>query len=357
MQIYRKCKHYSDWCAEGVFADTWRSWGFIDAYTGEEIQPNEAYHGDYSLTNKGFILNTTYWYYKWKYDTVDSYNHFLFTNGYTTNVDTRYAWLGFNLSNKQYFTGIDYRSATMDSNYDNISNRLTYLLGQYGGWSSSTSRVSQYFNLFFIPLKNNGFFFNYESSCGAGSGNTSSRGLPIELSTYYKQTSPLLWDLYSYSHISNYSGSAMNPRTSNATIIGFYNNIDNQMNYIKLVMPDEQGRSRDTENPKTCYINWDCKKNSILTSIPCMDADGSYTDVKENICTLIKYPYETGALSNLFIISTCPERKTRQFVSPAAEAPDYVAPDSCGLEGKFFSFNGRNFYGFYNNLAVELPSN
>lgn len=355
MQIYRKCKHYSDWCAEGVFADTWKSWGFIDAYTGEEIQPNAKYNGPYYAGEIAFANNVNYWFYKWKYDTIDPYNHFLFTNIYAMNSRNYCTWLGFNLSNKPYFTGTDGHPFTMDENYDNTSNRLTYLLGQHGEWSAQTSRVSAYFNLFFIPLKNNGFLFNYESSCGAGSGNTSSHGLPVELSTYYKQTSPLLWDLYSYSHISNDSGSAMNPRTSNATVIGFYNNIDNQMNYIKMVIPDGQSRTHDGDRPKTCYVNWDYKKNSISTSISCMDTDGSYTDVKENICTLIKYPYEIGALSNLFIISTCPERKTRQFVD--SSVPDYIAPDGCGLEGKFFSFNGRNFYGFYNNLAVELPSN
>ena len=30
---------------------------------------------------------------------------------------------------------------------------------------------------------------------------------------------------------------------------------------------------------------------------------------------------------------------------------------STGLDNKFFSFNGRNFYGVYGNLVVELPAN
>lgn len=349
MQISRKCKHYSDWCAAGVFADTWKSWGFIDGYTEGEIEPNVAYHGQYSNYNYSDIIpNETEWKYKWKYDTNDSFNYFYFGNRQRINSSTRYTKLFFNTTYSKNFSGI--------MNYDNSYSLSSYqplLLNQYMYRADGISYNwciygSDYYNMFFMPLKNNGFFYNREASSPVDNqGNFRSSatiGFPIKLMTYYKQLSPYLWDLYSYRRTVHSDTNAYF-KNSNCSVIGFFNNITNKMNYIILVIPEGQG-----ETLKTIYTYWDHKDGAISTSIPYMDSTGEYTDVKENICTLIKYPYDDGALSNLFLISTCPQRKKRSFMNE-------IANDACGLEGKFFSFNGRNFYGFYNNLAVELPSN
>lgn len=350
MQISRKCKHYSDWCAAGVIADTWKSWGFMDAYTDGEIEPNATYTGDYDITNTSWTNNQTDWKYKWKYDLNDNYNYFYFSNCHEHNYTyTRYHKLYFNTSYSSSFNRFTNIHAqppySLDSSYPlQLSNRLFR-----SGNGASCISYSDYYNMFFMPLKNNGFFYNKEAS-GANPG----YGYPAKLMTRYKQLSPYLWDLYSYRRVAGNAGAEF--FISNATVIGFFNNITNKMNYITLVVPDANaarntgGGSDWYKTLNSIYVNWDHKNGAVSTSIPYMDSTGEYTDVKENICTLIKYPYDDGALSNLFLISTCPQRKKCSFANEDGN-------DACGLEGKFFSFNGRNFYGFYNNLAVELPSN
>lgn len=351
MQISRKCKHYIDWCAAGVIADTWKSWGFMDAYTDGEIEPNPVYTGEtYPNYTDNFIHNQTDWHYKWKYDLTNSYNYFYFCNRFARgNVNDSYARIYFNLTQNPRIN-----TYLLDNNgYDSQS--ITTLCGRIyrrGTNNKDCVTYSNYYNMFFIPLKNNGFFYNREAispydNAGNYHGGTLV-GCPEKLTLTYKQLSPYLWDLYSYRRIANtYSSQAA--QSSFCSVIGFFNNITNKMNYITLVVPDTTSVPLNA-GVKTIYIHWDHKDGAISTSIPYMDSTGEYTDVKENICTLIKYPYDDGALSNLFLISTCPQRKKRSFMNE-------IANDACGLEGKFFSFNGRNFYGFYNNLAVELPSN
>ena len=354
MQISRKCKHYSDWCAAGVFADTWKSWGFMDAYTGGEIEPNTAYVGNPS-TNVELSINDTDWKYKWKYDLNDNYNYFYFANRcYQGAFTTKLVRLYFNTSYSKNFNCI--RENTVP-NYS-LSSSYPLRLAEYLNFVGTVSRsyciyYSNYANMFFMPLKNNGFFYNREASNGIGDNTYATEhtmnGYPLKLTTRYKQLSPYLWDLYTYRRVCTDYGAAT-CTLSNCTVIGFFNNITNKMNYIILTIPEGYGRSGESANLNTIYTYWDHKDGAVSTSIPYMDSTGEYTDVKENICTLIKYPYDDGALSNLFLISTCPQRKKRSFMNE-------IANDACGLEGKFFSFNGRNFYGFYNNLAVELPSN
>ena len=355
MQISRMCKHYTEWCAAGVLAETWKNWGFLDAYTGGEIQPNATYTGTAYVRSSGvFVNNESNWGYKWKYDNYDSCNYFYFCNRKTSNnFNDRWNCLYFNLSAQTNFL----TDSPSDRLYTNINTPMIRNRMDRGGSAPDTTiRKSDYINMFFIPLKNNGFIFKQEASTPI---NTSLNnfiamyGFPLQLTTYYKQINPFLWDLFSYRRVaSTTSGTG---RISNSTVIGFFNNITNKMNYILLTIHDGSPY-RSTSGGgwqnrlNTIYTYWDNKDSAILDFIPYLDETGEYTDVKENICTLIKYPYETGALSNLYIISTSPQRRKCSFV-------DEDGNDGNGLDGKFFSFNGRNFYGLYNNLAVELPSN
>ena len=61
-----------------------------------------------------------------------------------------------------------------------------------------------------------------------------------------------------------------------------------------------------------------------------------YNNVNQGVCTLARVPYENTFLDGLYLCTTYPEDE---------------------IEGKFFSFNGRNFLGIYENLVVELPEN
>lgn len=174
---------------------------------------------------------------------------------------------------------------------------------------------SAYLGYYFIPLKNRGFIFGttlYES----------------DLSTYYFNPSQ---PLPIFPYMLTYRSSSASGEGS-AGSFGFYNNITNKFNYY--------------------YQDWYANSNLLdgndgsFISSAIVDSNGtSYTDIKNNVCTLIKYPYQDGFLNNLFIISTTPER-TRWN----------VWKDTQGLTGKFFSFGGRNFFCPVYNLAVELPA-
>ena len=61
-----------------------------------------------------------------------------------------------------------------------------------------------------------------------------------------------------------------------------------------------------------------------------------FYNVNNNVCTLTRVPFENTFLDGLFLATTYPIQS---------------------IEGKVFSFGGRNFLGVYENLVVELPSN
>ena len=61
-----------------------------------------------------------------------------------------------------------------------------------------------------------------------------------------------------------------------------------------------------------------------------------FYNVNSNVCTLTRVPFENTFLDGLFLATTYPMQS---------------------IEGKVFSFGGRNFLGVYENLVVELPSN
>ena len=61
-----------------------------------------------------------------------------------------------------------------------------------------------------------------------------------------------------------------------------------------------------------------------------------FYNVNQNVCTLTRIPQEEGFIDGMYLCTT------------------YPCED---IEGKVFSFNGRNFLGFYENFVVELPAN
>jgi hypothetical protein len=85
----------------------------------------------------------------------------------------------------------------------------------------------------------------------------------------------------------------------------------------------------------------DCRNGLIKPLLS--DISQTYTDIRQNICTLIKYPYDNGFTSNLFMTSTVPNSS---LISPDTDVPT-----------KIFSFGGRNFLYLTFNLVLELPSN
>lgn len=131
------------------------------------------------------------------------------------------------------------------------------------------------------------------------------------------------------------------------TILGLYNYTTNIMNYIAFCTSanHDYHTPLDYADDNFCQTNnWFTNTSSIkpdprqlINTMSFLDRELEYTNVQANNCVLIKYPYEDRFLDGIYICST----------APTAEC----------LEGKFFSFNSRNFLGVHKNLVVELTSN
>ena len=61
----------------------------------------------------------------------------------------------------------------------------------------------------------------------------------------------------------------------------------------------------------------------------------TYTDINNNVCSLVKMPYDTGYIDGLYLMTTSPQQL-----------------EDC----TFFSFDGRNFLNVFENYVLELPS-
>ena len=170
--------------------------------------------------------------------------------------------------------------------------------------------------IFFVPTKNHGFYTI--SYCPYAF-----YGLDIICSTpglisFTKDMPQAFSDIT----LSSYAGA-----------LGFFNNVTNEWNYFV--------KSGGTAG-QNIYL--DDRGRGILGANTALsiDTNGAKTDVKQGVCTLIKPPYNNGFLSNIYMVSTSPAQGTN---------------DANGTDNKFFSFNGRNFYGFCSNMVVELPAN
>lgn len=187
---------------------------------------------------------------------------------------------------------------------------------------------------FFIPLKNRGFLLYNDY--------------------YYDQFNPRsIGDppiLRPFRYIARTSGGTNEQCGPGGIMI--YNNISNTFCFLHFSYYSAGADYATNEGNILLhyYIDYQCKarRNNIKYSVigdTVSQTELTY-DYKPNICSLIKYPYENGFLSNLFIITTSP--------SPMSISSGVYEP---GVWGKFFSFGGRNFYCPFANLAVELPSN
>ena len=169
----------------------------------------------------------------------------------------------------------------------------------------------------FIPLINNGFIL-------------------ISIGYNFNPTPPIL---------SWHEGRTLSS-TDYSFLIGFKTNIYKQNPYSYIISTMDDWRDGDISlnlgayTTKSAYGNneWNIQPKSIpLNTYIDNTQNLQYTDVNNHICTLVKMPVFSTYLDNVFICTTSP------FVD--------------GVEGKTFSFEGRNFIGMYNNLVLELPRN
>ena len=60
----------------------------------------------------------------------------------------------------------------------------------------------------------------------------------------------------------------------------------------------------------------------------------TYTNVNNNICSMIKLPYDNGYIDGVYLLTTAPQQLE---------------------DATFFSFDGRNFLNVFDNYVLELP--
>lgn len=219
-------------------------------------------------------------------------------------------------------------------------------------WIDKSSSVACANTHFFIPLKNQGFILRSETA---------------DIDTL---TPPF----HSYDYYPNKGWNYGNNNPIINTIIGlFESSFSNPMIYLQIKYFPQALLDPNTLIPYKIYssINTNAGKGSqhrrfdliienhliqfpSFIEDPCFYGIGNsshegdpiplsyqkttnkYTNTIQNVCTLIRAPYENQYLDNLYIVTTKP-------------------CDS--IDGKVFSFDGRNFLGIYDNLAVELPAN
>lgn len=311
MRFTRKRISYSEIQKPGVISDLLTAWGFVNL-DGSSLTENPNFLEDHDPYTA-----------RWKNDT-NNQCYFKFNSIAATSSQDR--------------------TTNMVFTYSDNSNHIIADHLQKPRVYSGTP----YYTLFFIPLKNNGFFFQWSQLINISS-LTYDHLYPDE-DTQYSPTPPLrqLSD-QTYTGKTQYSSTFGWGNVQE--IIGFFNNVTGQYNYIHLGKSAYFNSTLGSDvycsywNIGTNYgentIKFDFQNGSVKND-SFRDLTGDYTDVKSNVCTLARYPFENSFLDNLFIIST---------------APQAGSTDANGLDTKFFSFGGRNFLGIHSNLAVELPTN
>lgn len=294
MNIFRKC--YTPDLYGNTIARDLNSIGF-NYVNGKNINPNhtwaEAFYPAEDTAQAYFDKSI-----KWKYDSASDLNSI-------THLF---------LHSSQTFTDFYRADGSVASHYND-----SIIISKPG--------QRDYPKIIFIPLINNGFIF-----------------LCNHIDNGIYSTTPKILSYHE----------AKNLQNSYGMLIGFKSQIykNNPYTYIYRSLSTYYDNIEDPsfaggeykEYSLTLSLNNYCnngttiRENSIyLSTYIDKSQDLLYTDTNTNICTLVKMPIFSTYLDNVFICTTSP------FVD--------------GIEGKTFSFGGRNFIGLYNNLALELPKN
>ena len=200
---------------------------------------------------------------------------------------------------------------------------------------------------FFIPLKNDGFLLQQSSNRLSKTETYTSTGKFYTLKDTYNFDNDYIYDQNVTSGLI-----CINPNLSTLSL----------SNYIYI----PYGSTGGTGQPSGRTKNFQSYKPRIIIEnqdipITGLDIDQKYydnyninaasptepnyfidysiqnrfTNVSKNTCVLIKTPYHNEFIDNMYLFSTMPEED---------------------MEGKFFSFNGRNFLCVFKNFVVELAN-
>lgn len=297
MDYYRHCFNYDD--VRENLLNAVADFGFVEKSTREPYYGSLAIPGGKTKTlcwGKDLLADTTIYVYLGN-ATANQACGLMFHRSHSTEDQNIPGW---NL-NTSWSTDLDNMAA----------------MPTLGQTLSVKDASYNYFNqsIIMIPLINGGFLYNITLFADYG------------YAAYHKlNPTPKL----------NIIGDAnSNPTYSvNKTVIGIPNTLKTNLNnYLYFGLSGKRVSSDITDK----YFLTDYQQSRALNYIPFINTDSTdYTDLNNNICTLIKMPYDNGYLDNVYMMATRPGDLTK--------------------EGSFFSFAGRNFINVYKNLVLELPS-
>lgn len=312
MELYRKTWTWNQWRTSPYILNDFANWGFVTASDGSEIDVSnlESWAGYTNAKTLGMNI-------KWKYDKLASSTKNTFTIGIKQQGDGGWSW-GYS---RGVLIGIrlNYINAPQGSGF-NLMLREDGYYNQYADVGITTSYNTK---VFFIPLINNGFILNTRLN-----GNGNQENADPDGANYAGQT-PTLKTIYWNPGNSTSEG-------ANKTVIALppSEKID-ALGYTYITQLDYNGYS----GGNTYRYIWTDPNNvasmQYLESISSIGYD-SHTNVTQDVCTLIRYPYQNSYLDNLYIMTTMP----KQFDNDTA----------------YFTIQGRNFMKVFNNIVVELPT-
>ena len=202
----------------------------------------------------------------------------------------------------------------------------------------------------FLPLKNNGFLLNVRSlnSYNGSAPNFSTWSNNSRDSTFCINTPSPSLNVKCYG-TNTYSWQAM-PTNDVLTFIGIPP-CQGNINWTYLFYSDTpfysywSGAQHYDGRIYYKYIDYGDGKVLNLpfasnfirkynSSIPAYN-ELTYTNINENVCSMIKMPYDNGYIDGVYLLTTAPQQLE---------------------DATFFSFDGRNFLNVFDNYVVELPS-
>ena len=237
------------------------------------------------------------------------------------------------------------------SNY-NGQTIQTYQHTSNSGLDSSLSiNVYRPTTVVFLPLKNNGFLLNMRTIGCNGRGysapNPSSESSdPRDLSFCTPTSTPNLnvkiYKAPSGSHSSDTYLTGMFTLiglppckgNSNWTYIYFSFNYDYYWDGGSTIYNDTYTHSL-IDFGDGVVMNLPFKSNYIQAMNAVSYNEPTYSNINNNICSMIKLPYDNSYIDGVYLLTTAPQQLE---------------------DATFFSFDGRNFLNVFDNYVVELPS-
>ena len=265
---------------------------------------------------------------------------------YNSSINMRYkldakkqSYLNFSTASNYYY-GQHWNRALTDLQF-HASNETTYgvIKSSSGGYGMAPCTVPA--TIVFLPLKNNGFLLNVRSINISEGRNTSSdltesndsRDFTFCCST---PTPSLNTKIY---------GTNATSANTPSTVMNFigvppckFNQNWTYILYVDSAYSTNYNRRYqyiiDFGNGKVFDLPF--KSNFIRDyhlSTPAY-TEPTYSNINENICSMIKLPYDSGYIDGVYLLTTAPQQLQ---------------------DATFFSFDGRNFLNAFDNYVFELP--